>query len=266
MAHRRAGQGWPARPFPTLAGPRTRRSDRVCRPLSGPGADGRDCGPRTSGRTRLRRSPPTRRSARGRPRATSECHLPHRTPRPRAAWNRLTPARPRPPPASPGPRRVRGRMRRRGWATPERSGATAPLPGPSPLWYVGIRRVSTAVVQRFCKPKVGGSSPSPGTASRPSAIPSGRTTSGTTPRRTPPGQRRTRAPPPSLGCMDVPCSAGRTRRCRIPARPAAPPAAGAVGAPRRSRMADPERDLERSRGRRRDPPHALAFSRIGGDS
>jgi hypothetical protein len=27
----------------------------------------------------------------------------------------------------------------------------------------GLRRVSTAVVQRFCKPKVGGSSPSPGT-------------------------------------------------------------------------------------------------------
>ena len=30
-------------------------------------------------------------------------------------------------------------------------------------YYFNVRRVSTVVVQRFCKPKVGGSNPSPGT-------------------------------------------------------------------------------------------------------
>src|SRR3954467_14521166 len=43
----------------------------------------------------------------------------------------------------------------RGAATGRVAGACAPCPD--------RRRVSTAVVQRFCKPKVGGSNPSPGT-------------------------------------------------------------------------------------------------------
>ena len=34
---------------------------------------------------------------------------------------------------------------------------------PATLLPGGICRVSTVVVQRFCKPKVGGSNPSPGT-------------------------------------------------------------------------------------------------------
>ena len=34
-------------------------------------------------------------------------------------------------------------------------------------WYnIALSRVSTVVVQRFCKPKVGGSNPSPGTIFR----------------------------------------------------------------------------------------------------
>ena len=34
-----------------------------------------------------------------------------------------------------------------------------------------LSRVSTVAVQRFCKPKVGGSNPSPGTITHPSSFP-----------------------------------------------------------------------------------------------